>query len=128
MGILPGTHRQLLPLLRPLNTPEQLALLQEVAAQDNHTVVGATHLVWKDGQIAGYGSLGGIPVLNVWLDSRKVHARESLVLLNAAEAILANAGVRGVLMPCAENSPFKPYMQKLGYAELGETVMHIKQI
>lgn len=113
--------------LRPLRSSEELTRLSEAAAADNHTVLAATHLVIKEGAIVGYASLGGIPIMNVWVDSKQVRAVDTLSMMAAAEAVLAERW-QAVVVPCMPTSPLKPYMAKLGYAEIGESVLHLKKL
>jgi len=114
------------PLLRRLRSTQDLLRVEEAAARDSHRVVGATHLIEKDGLVVGYASLGGVPLVNVWLDSQRVSPRESVSLLNLGENLLAAQGSAAVLMPCAEQSPFSPLMGRLGYERLGPTTLYMK--
>ena len=114
--------------LVPLRDGSRLKELSEAAAADNHVVLGPTHLVVRGDKIVGYGSLGGLVTLHVWLDSKSVHAGDSVRMLETAEALLADKGAGAVLMPCAENSPFAPHMERLGFKKLGATVLWIKAI
>ena len=121
--------------LRPAQSPEEAhelqALQQELsraAAADNHTVLGPTHVVLRDGEVVGYCSAGGLPTVHVWLDSKQVHAAESLRLLETLEAILSDNGVRAILMPCDGNSPFSSHMERLGFTKLGTTVLYVKTL
>jgi hypothetical protein len=111
-----------------MQTPAELETLIAVAAEDGHSVVGATHLLTKNGKITGYASLGGIPLMNVWLDSKQMGALDSMLLLRDAEAILADRGHHQYLMPCTVESPFNPHMERLGFKRLGPTMMHLKKL
>jgi len=132
--LAPPARAKVTPLLAPQSPQEaerRNALVQNLkhaAAQDNHTVIAPTHVVTKGGQIVGYGSLGGMPTLHVWLDSKQVHAVESLRLLETIEAVAASQGVRTVLMPCAEESPFAMHMERMGFTKLGATVLYVKNL
>ena len=109
-----------LPTLRPLRTNADFHALHEAAAADQHRVIAPTHLVEKSGGVVGYCSLGGATPMLVWLDSQKVQARDSLYLLNMAENLAANAGVRQLMVPCQTDSPFHPFMEKFGYIAAGK--------
>lgn len=114
------------PRLKPISSREELEALERAAAADNHSVLAPTHLVVRGGDIVGYASIGGIPILNVWVDSQRVKARESAYLLNAAENVAAATGVRRILLPCSQESPFHPLIEKLGYTRLGVTSLNVK--
>jgi len=110
----------------PLTTQEQYQALLCAAAEDHHTVVGPTHIVVKGGQVVGYGSLGAVPMLNVWVHSAHVNKFESVRLLRQAESMLAALGARMVILPVDENSPFRKYVTKLGYKNLGNASYNLK--
>jgi hypothetical protein len=124
---------RVVPLRQPRNPADAEALqnmlgaLRSAASADQHTVLAPTHLVIKGDEIVGYGSLGGLPTLHLWLDSHKVHAADSLRLLETAEALLADKNVRQVLVPCSEQSPFAQHMERLGFKKLGTTTLFTKE-
>lgn len=120
------------PFLRPMR-PEELPALRAAAATDAHQPVMPTHLVVRldeEGreEIVGYASLQAVALLNVWVHSEKVRARESLMLLNTAENVAACNNLHVCAMPCAQQSPFRNLMHKLGYQFLGDTGLFIKRI
>lgn len=109
-----------LPTLRPLRTNADFHAVHVAAEADQHRVIAATHMVEKHGQVVGYCSLGAATPMLVWLDTQQVQARDSLYLLNMAENIAANAGVRQLMVPCQTDSPFHPFMEKFGYQNAGK--------
>jgi len=112
----------------PITAPEQVQELVQAAAADHHIVIAPSHLAMKEGEVVGYASIGSIPLFNVWLDSRKVQALDSLRLLKNAEAMARQMGVRQYLMPCAHTSPFHPHMERLGFTRLGFSELNWKRI
>lgn len=114
--------------LRPVRSAEELDLLRARALEDNHAVVGATHLVQRGGEVVGYLGLGQIPMVTTWFDSRRMKVRDSLGVVAQGEAILATQGARAVLVPVDPKSPLKAVMPGLGFEELGTCVMYIKQL
>ena len=112
----------------PIATAEQFVDLAKMAKADRHTVVIPSHLVIKKGEIVGYGSIGAVPMLNVWVHSRKVNKFESVRLLHEAEQMLAKGGAQFVILPCANDSPFRKYVGKLGYTELGNASYNLKRL
>lgn len=111
---------------RQIRTREELDRLVEAAKADAHRVVLATHVVEKDGEIVGYGSINAAPTINLWLDSKKVKPLDSIRLLHRLTDGLSFTGARHVLMPCADNSPFAPIMPQLGFEPLGHTTLYLK--
>ena len=108
-----------LPTLRPLRSNADYHAVHAAAEADQHRVIAATHMVEKKGAVVGYCSLGAATPLLVWLDTKQVQARDSLYLLNMAENVAANAGVRQLMVPCQTTSPFHPHMEKFGYQNAG---------
>lgn len=117
---------QLFVQTRPLRSMDQLAELVSVAAEDAHTVIAPSHLVTRGQEIVGYASVGAIPMLHVWLKRGAVRPRESLMLLNLGEGLLAGKGHGNVIVPCWDGSPFAPYMERLGFSKLGATTLYTK--
>jgi len=113
--------------VRPLKTQAEFDALDQAAKADNHIALYPTHAVWKSGEIIGYGSINATPMVNVWLHSQKLGPRDSVQLLGVAEALAANAGLSQIIMPCAQNSPFFPMMEKLGFSRLGFTSLNVKR-
>lgn len=117
----------MIPIVRPVMCQADLDNLQLAAAADNHRVIGATHLAERDGKIVGYaGILPQAALINVWVDSRQVHARDSIYLLNMVENLALATGARRLVMPCALESPFYNYMPKFGYRCLGQSSVNVK--
>ena len=113
-------------VLEPLRDEAQFQALLQAAAADDHVVIAPSHVATQDGQVVGYASLGSIAVVNVWLDSQRVKALDSLRLLKQAESVAKATGLRQYLMPCAHTSPFLPHMERLGFTKLGYTCLHWK--
>jgi hypothetical protein len=113
--------------IRPIR-PGELEDLTRRAAQDNHRVVHATHVAFKDGQIVGYVSLiHGATLVNLWL-STGAGAMDSLAGLTAVEALCSEHGSQFIVMPCSVDSPFHPKMEKLGFNQLGTASINVKGI
>ena len=121
--------------LQSPQSPEQaqelnhcLATLAAAAQRDNHVVLFPTHVFVKSGEIVGYGSVAAMPILNFWADSAKLGPADSLRMIEQGEAVSSHHGLRTVIVPCAENSPFAVHMERLGYTKLGTTVLYRKEL
>lgn len=111
-----------LPWLRPVQDWD-LAPLKAAAGDDGHVVIAPTHVIWKEGELAGYVSLGRMPLLLSWLHTHKIKARDTQYVLNLCENLASAAAPGGVLcVPCVEQSPLRPYMEKFGYGISAERV------
>ena len=125
----PLHRRTVLVPLRPRNAAEAAALparlqaLAAAAATDAHLVLGPTHVMLAGDKIIGYLSLGGMPTVQAWFDSKHPHAATSLKLIEHGETVLREQGIEQCALCCAENSPFTPHLERLGFTKLGTTVL-----
>lgn len=102
--------------------------LRTAAALDNHAVWYPTHIIKKNGAINGYISICNTPIVNVWLDSKTLVARDSVQLLNTLENVMRMSGRQDYVMPCSKDSPFFNNMSRLGYSVMGENVWFHKDL
>jgi hypothetical protein len=123
-----STEHRIWPTLSLLRSQEDLRKLVDAAAADRHTVLAPTHIVRQGPDIVGYAGLGSVTVLNTWLDTQRVSPRESSYLLAVAENAAALAGVKRLLLPCSEQSPFHPLIERMGYVRLGTTTLNYKEL
>jgi len=110
-------------------TDELRARLVAVAAADGfHRVIHPTHAAVRGGAVIGYVSCGAAALLFGWMDTRTATARESFTVWRNAEAIMQRAGHRIVCLPCEAQSPFMPFVSKLGYETLGAARFNLKEL
>lgn len=114
--------------IRILRSAEEQQRLEKEADADGHIIVAPTHLVEKEGEIVGSISMGVVPMVLTWLSSTKVTARDSLAVLNVIENLATAQGQRALCIPCWEQSPFYPFMQKFGYNKLFTTDIFVKGV
>ena len=108
-------------------TELDLPILQRLAAADDHVVILPTHSVERDHQIVGYLSVGVIPTVIIWLDTDRASARDSMACMNFYENAIADRGGSHVIVPCNDKSPFRPYVEQVGYTDL-KVGMFLKQL
>jgi hypothetical protein len=110
-----------LPYLQAYSgTKEEFDILRELAREDNHAVFYPTEVIWKGGQRVGWFSVGAMPTVWAWMSTRRMKIRDSLQAINTVEAVCRRTGSPGVFLPCDEKSPFFPYLEKIGYVDLGK--------
>lgn len=119
------------PILVPLRSmrepPHKMAeRIRDLATADNHAVIGPTHAMMKGDKIIGYLSLNGMPNVHAWFDTKHPHALDSLKMIEMGELVLREAGVAGYTLLCAEESPFTPHLERMGFQKLGKTVLYVK--
>ena len=103
-----------------------MPMLKAWADQDGHAVIAPSYIVEKSEQIVGY--VGIIPCVLVWLDSQRVKARDSMSVLNFYENTLASQQQAVIALPCVEKSPLRPFLDRLGYVDTGETKLFLKNL
>jgi len=107
---------------------EDMETLTKRAAEDNHVVLKPTHVMEQDGEIVGYLSVGAVPLVLAWTDSKKVKAPASVNALCFVEDVLQAVGADCVCVPCWESSPFFTYMPKFGYQQTITTTLFVKKL
>lgn len=107
-------------------TAELSEKLDAAAAEDRHGVILPTHVVMRDGEVIGYGSLGRASLFFAWMSSKRATPRESFRAWELAEEELRRAGHDVICLPCEESSPFAPFMQKRDYLKLGHAAFNLK--
>lgn len=112
--------------IRPVKRIEDIQAVAAAAAADAHQVIAPTDMVLRGEQVVGYASIGRVPMVHTWVDSRHVRPRESFMLLNFGESIASRQGHESIIVPCWEGSPFSPLMERMGYSKLGTTTLWVK--
>ena len=102
--------------------------LQAAAAADEHKAYLPTHLVTRQEEIIGYISLEQASFMMIWLDSKRVHARESVLVLNTIENTLRLVGRKHLVTTCSTQSPFRPVMPELGFTRWGAAEFYHKEL
>ena len=98
------------------------------AAKDNHIVIAPTHVIRKGDDIVGYASVGGMPLVHWWLDTKKGTAIDTVRIQKECEKALKNTGVNVYQILCSNESPYILVMEKLGYKLLGQSNLYVKEI
>lgn len=109
--------------IRPIRTKEELDQVHQVALEDGHHLAWPSHMVLKDNFVVG--SMSMIPMVMVWMDTKRTKVRDSVELKNFYEGVVANSS-RVVALPCLETSPYFQYLPKDGYIDLGKINLFVK--
>lgn len=107
---------------------ERRAELEAVAASDAHLALYPTHTVNDGAEMVGYVSAFSLPIVSVWLHTKRVKAIDSVRLLNGMEAGFRMNGLKEYIMPCMSTSPFHPNMNRLGFQPIGEVTWFHKDL
>lgn len=111
-----------------IRTQDEYNSVVAASKQDGHGLIAPTHFATKDGEIVGAGSLGVVPSAFFWSHGTKSTSRDSWQMLTVAENVMAEAGIRKLLLPCQPSSPFYKYMEAFGYASIGDARLFVKEL
>lgn len=114
-----------IPRVRPA-TPADLSRIEAAAKADRCGVLYPTHYIEKNKEIVGYISLGVIPMVAAWLDSKKVKARDSFHVGAFIDDAMSFRGVQTYSMPIHSDSPSIPYFSQVGCINAGQHTLFLK--
>jgi hypothetical protein len=97
--------------IRPVTNATDYQRIQTIA---NNGAVAPTHIVTKSGQCVGYLSVGGLPVVTIYLDPEQVKPRATLSIAAVVDDIMAHRQVPlyGILLH--KTSRLLPHVVELG--------------
>ncbi len=104
-----------------------LEVLQKLTAADKHALIAPSHVVERGNYIIGYLSVGVVPNVLIWMDSTRANIRDSMAVMNFYENAIIDRGCQQVIVPCNDKSPFRPYIENVGYVDLN-VGMFMKQL
>lgn len=105
------------------------ALRAAMVADDPHCCYRPTHILYdNDGVIRGAFSVALAPVLFFWMSSRWVDPVASMRGYRLAEAAVRALGHKAIILPIEAHSPFRAYVQAMGYHKLGDVELLEKEL
>ena len=108
---------------------QELTALKAACDADSHYLFNPTHIMERGEEIVGCASIGAMPMVNVWMHSKKIRNRESAGLMNMVENAAWQSGFKTIALPCWKHSPLRPFMESAGgYSYFGETGLFIKDL
>lgn len=121
------------PPMQPANwvrpvTDSDLPQLERLALQDNHALIRPTHVFLKHDEIVGYVSLAAVALVLPWFDSRQCHADDSFYFGNMVENLAQMHGHDVLCLPFVKDSPFQPFIERLGYQKAGQVELTFKKV
>lgn len=100
--------------IRPPN-PQSLARLIELGKEQHVTIIHATNILERGGELIGYISIGSMPSVHMFFDKNKATPHDYLTAMSYWEGALAANNVEAFWLPCESTSPLMQYVEKLGY-------------
>jgi hypothetical protein len=117
--------------LRPARA-QDLPILEAQAKADGHALIAPSHVFERRGELVGYVSLGVVPLMLPWFDTKRCQGADSLYYINCMEnlaaALMPAASSGLVCVPVMAGSPFEPFIQKLGYVNAGQATLALKKV
>lgn len=116
--------------VKPIQDQHIAKWVFEEAREDGHNLFAPTHYVTrhapeKDVEIVGAFTLS-YPFLSIWMHTKRACARDSLFVLQIAENLCSAKDGKALILLCADSSPLFPFIQRLGYTNLGQTIISSK--
>lgn len=106
------------PLIRAAKVVD-LAELEVLAGEDAHCVVQPSHIVERKGKMVGALSIGTVPMVLVYMNTKRSDHVDSFCVNNFIENMVSNHGSLSVCVPCHVKSPLRPFMERVGYVARG---------
>lgn len=116
------------PTLKKIRSDAEADAVIAAARANNDSMIAPTHVVMKDGEIAGAWSVNAIPLVLCWHHTERMKARDSLLMKNTVDAVLDSAGVRQYVTCCRSESPYMEHMEKFGYEPVWPTNLFLRDV
>ena len=117
-----------IPTLRKINDPKIKDAVAKAAKDDNDNMQMSSHVVLKNNEIVGGWQIAQMPLLLAWHHTKKVSAKDSMIINSAVESMMSSAGVNQYFMACNNHSPFMGHMEKFGFDPIWPTNIFYKQL
>lgn len=111
--------------VRPITQPE-IEVVSKLGLEDNHGIIAPTHVVSKGDVLLGCFSVGSIPLVLPWLDTRMCRKFESARAIQQVEDSLRFVGQKFIAIPCGKESPFYRLAERAGYVKVYDNTLFMK--
>lgn len=101
-------------------SPENFKAASIAANADGHATIMITDVVKKGPDVIGHISIGGANHVLVWLDTKKCQVRDAWFVARYIESICKREKHKFIIMPCVEESPLLPILEKIGYKKAAQ--------
>ena len=115
------------PVIYKITSKEEQQAVIQAATDDNDAMRLPSHVVMKDGVIAGAYNLGTIPLCVGWHSTTVMNVRDSIIALNAATSIMNDRAPNGYFTTSPSYSPLSNYMEKIGFEAMWPTNLFYRQ-
>lgn len=111
--------------IRPA-TPEDVGQIEKAAKEDGCGLLYPTHVVQKNKKVAGFISLGVVPMVGLWLDSKEIKARDTVNVCSFIDDAMAHRNVLTYAIPLHYGSKFTQHLSELGCIPVGQHSLFFK--
>jgi hypothetical protein len=116
------------PIIRKVASQEEIDAAIRAAVEDNDMMRLPSHVVLKNGEIAGAYNLASIPFVACWHSTQLMNARDTMISLNTMSSIMNDRFPNGYFVTCNSKSPVFGYMEKLGYEPMWPTNLFYRKL
>jgi arginine/ornithine N-succinyltransferase beta subunit len=109
--------------LRPIEDADFEELMRLAKKDDHANVPFPTHVIVRTDEIAGGVSIGGTCFVSPFL-STKMLGRDVKAAIADMHRVAREAGYEDALVSMGRESPMYKYRKRLGFMELGESLLH----
>tara|TARA_R100001463_G_scaffold51762_1_gene102466 strand:- start:498 stop:869 length:372 start_codon:yes stop_codon:yes gene_type:complete len=117
-----------IPKVIKIKDPKTFQLVSKLAEEDNDNMNMPTHAVVKGDDIVGGWNLCEVPMVLLWHHSKKVGAKDSLILNQIQESMLSEKGVDQAFIACNSHSPYQKHMEHFGFKPVWPTNIFYKNL
>ena len=112
-------------ITRPISQQEIQYVMAE-GAKDDHGIIAPTHVVVDGKELLGALSVGSIPLVLPWFNTKKCTARISGRVIRDIETSMRFAGWKFAALPLGKTSPFYPLMEQHNFVKIYENTLFMK--
>ncbi len=117
-----------IPKVIKITDSKTFKLVSDLAEKDKDNMKMPTHAVIKGDEIVGGWNLCQVPMVLLWHDSKKVGAKDSLILNQIQESLLSEKGVNQAFIACNSHSPYYKHMEHFGFEPVWTTNIFLKNL
>lgn len=114
------------PQIKRANAESAMAALEASRREGSDLPALPSHVLMANGEYIGYWAMNTVPFVLAW-HRKDMNVRQTIAAFNAVDAIMSDRGTPVYMVPLAEDSPYCPLMEKLGFSEVGSAKIYIKE-
>ena len=103
---------------------EDIEELVDLAKKNGHGLWRPTNIIEIDGKIKGSISIGGVPLVTMFMDKEIKNPISLMRVFRQGEKISKEVGFCDALVCCNEDSPIFRFMPKFGYTPYQSVLWH----